>query len=229
MRLDERLPAPVEVAAYYIASEALTNVEKHAHANAVQLIASNDDAVLTLEVRDDGVGGADVGRGSGILGLIDRAEALGGTISSQAHQRRHDNLRPPPQHDVSTIPRLVNLSRNCAIGDAERNGDGTLTTCLSTCAVRMLEFVHEAGLLCISCGVFVLGPLARPVAAAPADHLTITTVVANMQAGTVFTVQVEARDGTGALDTDFNGTVALNAAAGAGGSNFVGGTPSVDA
>jgi signal transduction histidine kinase len=79
--LDERLPAPIETAAYYIASEALTNVAKHAHANVVHLIASDDSAVLTLEVRDDGLGGVDAERGSGILGLTDRAEALGGTIS----------------------------------------------------------------------------------------------------------------------------------------------------
>ena len=81
MRLDERLPAPVEAAAYYIASEALTNVAKHARANVVELIAAHDDGVLTLEVRDDGVGGVDAGRGSGILGLTDRVEALGGTIA----------------------------------------------------------------------------------------------------------------------------------------------------
>jgi signal transduction histidine kinase len=81
VQLDERLPEPVEAAAYYIASEALTNVAKHAHANVVHLIASNDDGVLTLEVADDGVGGVEAGRGSGILGLTDRAEALGGTIS----------------------------------------------------------------------------------------------------------------------------------------------------
>jgi GAF domain-containing protein len=79
--LDERLPAAVEAAAYYIASEALTNVAKHAHANVVELVASHDDAVLMLEVRDDGVGGVDAGRGSGILGLTDRVEALGGMIS----------------------------------------------------------------------------------------------------------------------------------------------------
>ena len=81
VRLDERLPAPVEAAAYYIASEALTNVAKHAHANVVELIAAHDNEGLTLEVRDDGVGGVDAGRGSGILGLTDRVEALGGTIS----------------------------------------------------------------------------------------------------------------------------------------------------
>jgi GAF domain-containing protein len=81
VKLDERLPEPVEAAAYYIASEALTNVAKHAHANVVHLIASNDDGVLTLEVGDDGIGGVDAGLGSGILGLTDRVEALGGTIS----------------------------------------------------------------------------------------------------------------------------------------------------
>jgi signal transduction histidine kinase len=81
VRLEERLPAPVEAAAYYIASEALTNVEKHAHANVVQLLAVHDDGILSLEIRDDGVGGAGAGRGSGILGLTDRVEALGGTIS----------------------------------------------------------------------------------------------------------------------------------------------------
>jgi signal transduction histidine kinase len=79
--LDERPPATIEAAAYYIASEALTNVAKHAHANVVELIAAHDDAVLRLEVRDDGVGGVDPSRGSGILGLTDRAEALGGTVS----------------------------------------------------------------------------------------------------------------------------------------------------
>jgi signal transduction histidine kinase len=81
VRIDGRLPAPIEAAAYYIVSEALANVAKHARANVVHVIASHDDAVLTLEVRDDGVGGVDATRGSGILGLTDRVEALGGTIT----------------------------------------------------------------------------------------------------------------------------------------------------
>ena len=81
VKVDERLPAHVEAAAYYIASEALTNVEKHAQANAVELIAAHDDDALAIEVRDDGVGGVDAGGGAGILGLTDRVEALGGTIS----------------------------------------------------------------------------------------------------------------------------------------------------
>jgi len=81
VNLDERLPAPVEAAAYYIASEALTNVAKHAQANVVKLTAAHDDGVLTLEVRDDGVGGVAAKRGSGILGLTDRVEALGGRFT----------------------------------------------------------------------------------------------------------------------------------------------------
>jgi signal transduction histidine kinase len=81
VRLDERLPVAVEATAYYVASEALTNVAKHAHANLVELNAARENGVLTLEVRDDGIGGVDAGRGSGILGLTDRVEALGGTIS----------------------------------------------------------------------------------------------------------------------------------------------------
>jgi signal transduction histidine kinase/putative methionine-R-sulfoxide reductase with GAF domain len=84
VNVDRRLPADVEAAAYYVASEALTNVERHAQANVVHLIASSDDAALTLEVRDDGVGGIDTGRGSGILGLTDRVEALDGTISIES-------------------------------------------------------------------------------------------------------------------------------------------------
>jgi signal transduction histidine kinase len=87
VRLEERLPSPVEAAAYYIASEALTNVAKHARANVVELIAAHGGGVLTLEVRDDGVGGVDATRGSGILGLTDRVEALGGTIAVASPRR----------------------------------------------------------------------------------------------------------------------------------------------
>jgi len=97
VRLDERLPAPVEATAYYVASEALTNVAKHAHANVVELNAARENEVLTLEVRDDGIGGVDPGRGSGILGLTDRVEALGGTISIASPPRGGTTLsiRPP--------------------------------------------------------------------------------------------------------------------------------------
>jgi signal transduction histidine kinase len=75
-----RLPEPVEVAAYYVVSEALANAAKHAHASVAQVEARARDGLLHLSVRDDGVGGAAPGGGSGLVGLADRVEALGGTI-----------------------------------------------------------------------------------------------------------------------------------------------------
>jgi signal transduction histidine kinase len=78
--IDTRVPEPIEVAAYHVASEALANATKHARASyiAVSLTMRND--ILLLSIRDDGVGGADPSRGSGLLGLTDRVEALGGSI-----------------------------------------------------------------------------------------------------------------------------------------------------
>ncbi|MFF4059457.1 sensor histidine kinase [Streptomyces sp. NPDC001668] len=77
----ERVPERLEVAAYYVTSECLTNAAKHAHARVVQVAARVRDDVLELTVRDDGVGGADPGRGSGLIGLIDRVEAIGGKLA----------------------------------------------------------------------------------------------------------------------------------------------------
>jgi PAS domain S-box-containing protein len=76
----ERLPAAIEENAYYFVSEALTNVIKHSGAERAQVRALVEDSVLRIEVRDDGVGGAEPGEGSGLIGLRDRVEALGGTI-----------------------------------------------------------------------------------------------------------------------------------------------------
>jgi signal transduction histidine kinase len=76
-----RLPEPVEVAAYYAVAEALTNIAKYAGASAAEVEATADEGVLQVWVRDDGRGGADFGRGSGLAGLKDRIEALGGRIS----------------------------------------------------------------------------------------------------------------------------------------------------
>ncbi|WP_345605791.1 GAF domain-containing protein [Pseudonocardia adelaidensis] len=77
---DARFPEPVEVAAYYVVSESLTNAAKHARASHVAVAVSARDGDLRLSVRDDGVGGADPQGGSGLIGLRDRVEALGGTI-----------------------------------------------------------------------------------------------------------------------------------------------------
>jgi signal transduction histidine kinase len=76
-----RLPEPVEVAAYYVICEALANAAKHANASVVQVGAQVAGNVLHLRVRDDGDGGADPALGSGLMGLKDRVEALGGTIA----------------------------------------------------------------------------------------------------------------------------------------------------
>jgi signal transduction histidine kinase len=81
VRIDGRLPEPVEVGAYYVVSEMLTNAAKHARASLVAVGAEASGGALRLRVRDDGVGGADPLRGSGLTGLKDRIEALGGTFS----------------------------------------------------------------------------------------------------------------------------------------------------
>jgi signal transduction histidine kinase len=86
LAIDRRLHDSVEVAAYYIVSEALTNTAKHARASGVTVSAESKDGNLYLSIRDDGIGGADLDKGSGLIGLKDRAEALGGhmTIMSPA-------------------------------------------------------------------------------------------------------------------------------------------------
>ena len=78
--VDRELPDGVQVAVYYVVSEALTNVAKHAHASAVRVRLADEDGVLRLSISDDGVGGAEPGHGSGLIGLRDRIEALGGRI-----------------------------------------------------------------------------------------------------------------------------------------------------
>jgi signal transduction histidine kinase len=78
--MDVRLPEPIEVAAYFVASEALANAAKHSQASRIDLSLGVSDGDLVLSVRDDGVGGADTARGSGLVGLRDRVEALGGSI-----------------------------------------------------------------------------------------------------------------------------------------------------
>jgi signal transduction histidine kinase len=80
VELEDRLPEPVETAAYFVASEALANVGKYAQASTVTIRVSRDNGLAVIEVADDGVGGADDTRGSGLRGLADRVEALGGSL-----------------------------------------------------------------------------------------------------------------------------------------------------
>ncbi len=78
--LDERLPSAVELAAYFVASEALANVGKYAEASRVEIRVGRDERVAVIEISDDGIGGADASQGSGLRGLVDRVEAVGGRL-----------------------------------------------------------------------------------------------------------------------------------------------------
>jgi signal transduction histidine kinase len=85
LAVQRRLPESAEVAAYYVVAEALTNVAKHAQASEVHVRVDADDAHLQLAIQDDGIGGADAAKGSGLTGLTDRVEALGGTMKISSH------------------------------------------------------------------------------------------------------------------------------------------------
>jgi signal transduction histidine kinase len=87
-----RLPETVEVAAYYVVAEALTNAAKHAQASEVIVRINSDPGILNLLVRDNGIGGADSAKGSGLIGLKDRVEALGGHMHVASQPGRGTSL-----------------------------------------------------------------------------------------------------------------------------------------
>jgi signal transduction histidine kinase len=93
--VEGRMPDHVEVSAYYVVAEALTNAAKHAGASAVTVAVEADLAggVLSVVVRDDGVGGADFSRGTGLVGLKDRVEALGGRMVVESPRGAGTSLR----------------------------------------------------------------------------------------------------------------------------------------
>jgi PAS domain S-box-containing protein len=93
VNVPHRLPDPVEVAIYYVVSEALTNAAKHADGSAVHVRVHAVDAGVDLTISDDGVGGADPAHGSGLLGLTDRVEALGGSIDIESPSGGGTTLR----------------------------------------------------------------------------------------------------------------------------------------
>jgi signal transduction histidine kinase len=107
---DRRLTEGVEVAAYFVVSEALTNVAKHAKASLVQVDVDAEDSVVQLSIRDNGIGGAAPDKGSGLVGLRDRVEAVGGTIDIVSPAGRGTSLlveipcgsSPPDRHGAST-------------------------------------------------------------------------------------------------------------------------------
>ena len=78
--VEGRLPEELEVAAFYLVSESLTNIAKHAQATAATIEVAGANGELVVEVADDGVGGADTERGTGLRGLADRVEALDGRL-----------------------------------------------------------------------------------------------------------------------------------------------------
>jgi signal transduction histidine kinase len=98
----ERLPEPVELAAYFVVTEALTNVAKYAHASRASVRAERRDGHLFVEVSDDGVGGADPSRGSGLRGLADRLSALEGRLD--VHSENGDGTTVRAKIPLETIP-----------------------------------------------------------------------------------------------------------------------------
>ena len=93
LALDRRVPDQIESAAYFVASEALANAAKHSHGSEVRVAAADDGSYLTVQVSDDGIGGATTAGGSGLRGLADRVEALGGRFTVSSPPGRGTTLR----------------------------------------------------------------------------------------------------------------------------------------
>jgi signal transduction histidine kinase len=91
--VEERLPEPVEAAAYYVVSEALTNVTKYAEASSVAVSIARVNGRAIVEIADDGVGGADPSSGSGLRGLVDRVEALDGLLHVESPRGAGTRIR----------------------------------------------------------------------------------------------------------------------------------------
>jgi PAS domain S-box-containing protein len=109
VRIGQRMPERVEVAAYYLVSEALTNAAKHSRASLVHVEVAAEEGVVLLAIRDNGVGGADPTSGSGLIGLRDRVEALDGflEISSPAGEGTALRVRLPVGQTVHARPRTM--------------------------------------------------------------------------------------------------------------------------
>jgi signal transduction histidine kinase len=120
--IEHRLPELIEVAAYYVVSEALTNTAKHANASRVDIEASARDGSLRFSIRDDGVGGADPAGGSGLVGLRDRVEALGGSIeiTSPPGHGTHLVVQFPLKLDLTVDSPLARQSRAGSVAASPR-------------------------------------------------------------------------------------------------------------
>jgi signal transduction histidine kinase len=102
VRLDGRLAETVEVAAYYVVCESLANIGKHAQATRCSVDVERGDGRLVVEVVDDGVGGADTERGTGLRGLADRVEAVGGQLRVWTPRGRGTRVRAEIPCEEST-------------------------------------------------------------------------------------------------------------------------------
>jgi signal transduction histidine kinase len=117
--VDRRLPESAEVAAYYLVAEALTNTAKHARASVVRVRVDTGEGSLQLSIEDDGIGGADTGKGSGLIGLTDRVEAIGGQMTISSHPGSGTSL-------MVTIP--LEAHRATVVGvEGEEDGPGAGT------------------------------------------------------------------------------------------------------
>ena len=144
LNLGPRLDEHLEAAAYYIASEAITNAAKYARASVIDVCADARDGALTLSISDDGVGGADPSRGSGIIGLRDRVEALGGTMLVLSPPGQGTTLHvqlPADPMAASTLPGGTPIA-------AGRAGRRVLTRGSAGCASRSAAIDDPANRIC---------------------------------------------------------------------------------
>jgi signal transduction histidine kinase len=100
LRLDTRLPEAIEVVVYYVVSESLANIGKHAHATSATVAVALDAGYVSMEINDDGVGGADLNRGSGLRGLADRLDSVGGELRVDASPAGGTRVRAIMPADV---------------------------------------------------------------------------------------------------------------------------------
>ena len=141
--VDERLLAPVEIAAYFVVSEALANIAKHAHATSVSISAKLRDEILEVTITDDGIGGASILTGSGLRGLADRVHALEGTITvtSPAGEGTTITARFPADRDPGDAQEI---SATTQVRDLLASIPDEHETTASLLQCRSLDIFHGA-------------------------------------------------------------------------------------
>ena len=123
VQTDVRLPQRVEVTAYYVVSEALANAAKHANASVVHVAVDAAGPVIWLSVSDDGADGADPARGSGLIGLKDRVEAIGGRFALHSPPGAGTTVQITlPLYVCSAAP-LHHAARRIIESAADRSGN----------------------------------------------------------------------------------------------------------